>query len=373
MQKWYDRSWNPLYGCSAKFRGCENCRAIDNLRRQGRGTWPQVNRRVLGYALGGGMVYCVCSLGDFFSPGFSDRQRLAVLRKMWSSPDNIYVIQTRHSGEMANFMKEHSAAVPPSTWLGVSVEDQCSADSRLPDLKGIWPKTFVSVSPLLEEVELAPHLLEGIGWLTVGCETGEGRRPCDPRWVKKVVDSALGLSIPVWVEAVEEDGKVIEKEESLPAELRYRQTPFKRCSLAGRHFIGQASCYIEPVEPIFGESFKNAFVISAPLSVFHRFFSLVNPFAVAVKMLGVWIPAEGDGSYTPESELGRSVWKLFDICWGLKNAGMAERAAYLVLPDGLRVRFRLEFKAAGSLPSCAEDGLFREYVESLRKMTRGAD
>lgn len=90
---------------------------------------------------------------------------------------------------------------PPNVWIGVSVEDQERADSRIPALLDI-PATirFLSCEPLLGPVDLSEWLpngeadqdttayhnyinrADGIQWVIVGGESGKGFRPMDHEW-----------------------------------------------------------------------------------------------------------------------------------------------------------------------------------------------
>jgi protein gp37 len=93
----------------------------------------------------------------------------------------------------------------PNVWLGVSVEDQATADERIPLLLQVpAAKRFVSYEPALGPVDLRPwlpftdpvypHGLLGTGrpednltWVIVGGESGPGARPFDLTWARSVV------------------------------------------------------------------------------------------------------------------------------------------------------------------------------------------
>lgn len=76
---------------------------------------------------------------------------------------------------------------PANVHMGVSVEDQRSADNRLPWLMNVpSPVRFVSAEPLLEEINLNGWHAE---WLIVGGESGHDPdrvRPMSPLWVRKL-------------------------------------------------------------------------------------------------------------------------------------------------------------------------------------------
>lgn len=100
----------------------------------------------------------------------------------------------------------HGAPLP-NVWLGVSVENQATADERIPLLlqtpAGV---RFLSVEPLLGPVNLMgrgrylAHVGEhGIGWVIIGGESGPGARPCDLAWIRSVVAQCKAAGVPVFV------------------------------------------------------------------------------------------------------------------------------------------------------------------------------
>lgn len=94
----------------------------------------------------------------------------------------------------------------PNVWLGVSVEDQRTADERIPQLLATPAAVrFLSAEPLLGRVDLSHHFgvvdAEGepsgprckpdgspaIDWCIVGGESGPGARVCDVEWIRALV------------------------------------------------------------------------------------------------------------------------------------------------------------------------------------------
>lgn len=105
----------------------------------------------------------------------------------------------------------------PNVWLGVSVEDQATADERIPHLLATPAAVrFVSYEPALAAVDFDPmgtkcrweHMSRlavkdewpdvwtirrrpdtpGIDWLIFGGESGPGARPCDIAWARSARD-----------------------------------------------------------------------------------------------------------------------------------------------------------------------------------------
>jgi protein gp37 len=80
----------------------------------------------------------------------------------------------------------------PNVWMGASVEDQWTAQVRLPMLTQIPAVVrHVSVEPLLEEVDLT-EWLPVLDWLIIGGESGPMARGLFVEWVRRILaDAAL--------------------------------------------------------------------------------------------------------------------------------------------------------------------------------------
>ncbi|MEU7633859.1 DUF5131 family protein [Nocardia sp. NPDC049220] len=118
---------------------------------------------------------------------------------------------------------------PPNLWVGVSVENQTSADSRIPDLLAVPAAVrFLSCEPLLGPVSLAQNLfpdqcrdgygcrlteetdrrecacgactdrrlVSPIGWVIVGGESGPAARVMNPNWVRGLRDECIDARVP---------------------------------------------------------------------------------------------------------------------------------------------------------------------------------
>ncbi len=122
--------------------------------------------------------------------------------------------------------KGWTAAWPlPNVWLGVSIEDQASADERVPQLVDTPAAVqWVSYEPALGPVDFAPWLGElgdlgswtGFGerldWIVIGGESGPGARPFDLEWARSTIAAGKASGVPVFVKQLgavpfEGDGK----------------------------------------------------------------------------------------------------------------------------------------------------------------------
>lgn len=142
---------------------------------------------------------------------------------------------------------------PLNVWIGASVEDQPRV-SRIKDLLKIpAPIHFLSVEPLISEVQLGLNAVNyqrnvngrtkgdsAIDWVIVGGESGPKCRPCHIEWIYSVVDQCMKSGTPVFVKQLggnpTRDTNLIHEPMSLndekggnmeewPADLRIRQYP----------------------------------------------------------------------------------------------------------------------------------------------------
>jgi protein gp37 len=82
-------------------------------------------------------------------------------------------------------------------WLGISCEDQTTADERATILRQVPAAIrFISQEPQLDNIEWTPESLAGISWLVQGGESGPGSRPFYLKWARSTMDQckAAGVS-----------------------------------------------------------------------------------------------------------------------------------------------------------------------------------
>lgn len=114
----------------------------------------------------------------------------------------------------------------PNVWLGTSVENQATADERIPHLLRCPARVrFLSVEPILEAVNLRPqigphchcnpvseptpcdeyhetgqcsHTPSRISWVIVGGESGPGARPYALEWASDIIGPCRSAGVPVF-------------------------------------------------------------------------------------------------------------------------------------------------------------------------------
>ncbi len=106
--------------------------------------------------------------------------------------------------------------MPDNVWIGTSVENQETADERIPHLLKVPVAVrFLSMEPLLGPVDLSPWLIrEGqhekaewmlanygasqpLSWIIVGGESGPNARPMHPDWVRSIRDQCVASGTPL--------------------------------------------------------------------------------------------------------------------------------------------------------------------------------
>ena len=218
--EWTDETWNPTRGCSRVSAGCDNCYAIREARRMDHpgGSYGGLTRIRDGRPDWSGVVrfvpeqlqkplrwqkprrVFVDSMSDLFHESLPDDVLDRVFEIMARCPQHTFQILTKRPENMLRWLEAPSRlAWPPdewplpNVWLGVSVEDQATADERIPLLLEVpAAKRFVSYEPALGPVDLSrfmwPSRAFALDWIIVGGESGPRARPFALEWARAVRD-----------------------------------------------------------------------------------------------------------------------------------------------------------------------------------------
>ena len=226
--EWAEKSWNPVTGCTPVSAGCQNCYARRMASRlRGRYVYPADDpfkvtlhpdkldeplhwrkpRRVF-----------VCSMGDLFHDDVHRDNILDVWDVMARAPQHTFLVLTKRPERMQRLVAEWldhamTLCLIPHTWplpnvhLGVSIENQQTADERIPLLLQTPAAVrFVSAEPLLGPVDFndvpAVPTVEDfdkcvwrLGQIICGAETGPGARPMDLDWARSVRDQCAEAGV----------------------------------------------------------------------------------------------------------------------------------------------------------------------------------
>lgn len=243
--EWADDTFSPWWGCVKVSEACRNCYAENHANRFSPGTWgPSGRRRFFGERHWDGprrwdrkakregvrrRVFCasMCDVFEELPEGHPDRIAMADARsELWAligdTPNLDWLLLTKRPENIRSVMLSISGsnAIYPNMWLGTTVEDQTTADTRIPALLRSVPAAvhFVSCEPLLEAVDLSRYLTWGalcecnhnappderctpdaaehwircnlgthrVNWVIAGGESGHDARPSHPDWFRSL-------------------------------------------------------------------------------------------------------------------------------------------------------------------------------------------
>lgn len=248
MAKYYDRCWNPLFGCTGNFKGCDKCYAKSLMERRNR-EWDdfgsvKINKKQLYRRFDNTpQLISVCTQSDLFQGiGGADKWLVdVVLTKCNANRQNNYLFLTKFADNLLGYFdddallerlnKNHLEPFSLDNMIfGISI---CCIDDlhRIDKLKRTSniKHRFVAFEPLLED--LTGHIkaddLKGMEWVILGAQTGDGRAMCRQEWMKEIVAIANELGIPIFVNAVcASDGKVTTEFDEMDGALRRSDMPF---------------------------------------------------------------------------------------------------------------------------------------------------
>ena len=229
---WTDKTWNPVRGCSLVSPGCTNCYAMRQARRfSGPGQpYEGLTRMTEHGPLWTGKVRLVeseldaplrwrkpCrvfvnSMSDLFHEDVPFEFITQVWNTMYRASEHTFQVLTKRPERMLAFHRMFGEAnkmpLVHNVWLGVSVENQATADERIPILLQTPAAVrFLSAEPLLEPIDLATWFFSAMtdqgkcacDWVIVGGESGPGARPCNVEWIRSIVRQCRGAHVPVFV------------------------------------------------------------------------------------------------------------------------------------------------------------------------------
>ena len=260
--EWAHHTFNPWWGCTRESEACRNCYAATFANRlgysadgtKGLSLWgPTARRRFFEerhwmqafrwdrQAAAAGerhRVFCgsMCDVFENLAPDHPDRPALlAAQRRLFGlimeTPNLDWLLLTKRPqniGVMVPGAWLHEST-PPNLWLGTTVEDQRTANERIPALLWFPARVhFLSCEPLLGPLELSRFMQMGtrcecdqgldpserctpdadehwircnagtrrINWVIAGGESGGGARPIYPDWARSLRDQCADANVP---------------------------------------------------------------------------------------------------------------------------------------------------------------------------------
>ena len=258
--EWSDATWNPLIGCSILSSGCTNCYAMRDAWRiqhnpktkhydglthkvNGNPVWtgevrmvPEVLDRPLSWRRPRRVF--VNSMSDLFHEKVPDEWIDRIFAVMALAPQHRFQVLTKRADRLHEYMTSiqdgtnrlcgvgwRSALIEgmaqrmwyerhgedpsmwlavhlplPNVWIGVSAENQLTANERLPHLeKTPAAVRFLSAEPLLGDIDLNylhNDSIKWLDWVIVGGESGPKARPMHPQWARWLRDTCNEYGVP---------------------------------------------------------------------------------------------------------------------------------------------------------------------------------
>lgn len=250
--EWTDHTFNPWIGCLKVSQGCKNCYAETLMTRYGRDVWGPTARRERTKEANWRKplkwnkqmwVECAecafrwpfinpthhfcprCECEDLYATRqrvfcasladvFEDRPELVEWRHdlfrlieqtpaldwllLTKRPENVNQMVADYAGD-CEWIGWDGVVKRNNIWIGTSVEDQATAEERIPRLLDNSAHIhFLSVEPQIGPVDLS-QWLPGIDWVIVGGESGKGARPFNVNWVYSIMADCYEAGVPVFV------------------------------------------------------------------------------------------------------------------------------------------------------------------------------
>ncbi|MDD2750841.1 MAG: phage Gp37/Gp68 family protein [Acidithiobacillus sp.] len=242
---WTDATWNPVTGCAKVSQGCKHCYAEREWARL------SANPKAVKY-YGRTFTNVAChedvldqpvrwkkprmifvnSMSDLFHESVPDDFIDKVFAVMALAEQHIFQILTKRPERMLAYLNTPgredtigNTAIPairpdcfgvlewplPNTWLGVSAEDQETANARIPVLMNTPAAVrWVSAEPLLGPIDfedvpvgmngpLRPYAetkLPKLDWVVVGGESYPDARPMHPNWAVSIQQQCDEANVP---------------------------------------------------------------------------------------------------------------------------------------------------------------------------------
>lgn len=232
---WCDATWNPTTGCNRVSAGCAHCYAARE--------WLRLSAIPGSVYFGRSFFKVAChperldqparwrrprrifvdSMSDLFHVDVPDVFIARVFAAIAAAPHHTFLLLTKRPERMRDWIADYAQTVDSfghvfsltfegafsHLWLGVSAEDQATADARIPVLLQTRAALrWVSAEPLLgaialehwcgdlpEDADGAPYL-GGLDWVVAGGESGPRARRCYPAWVRSLREQCVTTGTP---------------------------------------------------------------------------------------------------------------------------------------------------------------------------------
>jgi len=221
--QWANYSWNPWTGCKRVSAGCDFC----YMHRIMQNNNPSIVRRATPsqfmkpYGIAGNQKIFTCSMSDFFIEE-ADEWRDDAWEIIKNTPQHTYLILTKRVGRIKHCLpKDWGINGYSNVILGTSIEDQSVINrmvilSKLKNADSHF-KLFISAEPLIGQIDFVQNskleeAFKKMDWIIAGGESGDAPvgtpgikycyRPCDLKWIKKIIVDCNQYKIPFFLKQV---------------------------------------------------------------------------------------------------------------------------------------------------------------------------
>lgn len=229
---WCDSTWNPVTGC---YHECEYCyaRSIAQRFSGGGDKWPHdkiitLDEKMYANDEEAAMAYpygfvptlyryrlneyqnkksrnvFVCSMADLFGNWIPDAWLDEIFHACDMAPQHNYLFLTKNVERYCEYgVPRYFETGSGSLWYGTSItkKDDIGRFDYLP----AFCNTFVSIEPILEDLELAKSniIFRQVDWFIIGAETGKRKDKVIPqrKWIEDIVNECRKHNKPVFIKS----------------------------------------------------------------------------------------------------------------------------------------------------------------------------
>lgn len=261
--EWTDATWNPVTGCSKVSQGCKHCYAKH-------GAWTRLSAMPNTVYFGREFEQVSChserldqpirwkrprrifvnSMSDLFHEDVPFEFITDVFVTMALADQHVFQVLTKRPARMLEYLKQAEIDIRdaikyeskaetmqwplPNVWVGISAEDQATADDRIPFLLQTPAAVrWISAEPLLGSIEIFSAITGelqhasgdefnpgSIDWVVVGGESGNSARPMSPDWVRSLRDQCKAAGVPFLFKQWGEWIPMLGQKEGLPVKQK---------------------------------------------------------------------------------------------------------------------------------------------------------
>lgn len=240
--KYWDKAWQLVDGCSPVSAGCDNCWSASMTHRfkQGLTNIGKFNGKIklredrLDLPLKTKKPTVWAIWNDLCHENVPDKFINSALAVMSHCRNHTFLLLTKRPCRLERFFKGVGLL---NVWCGTSIENQQTADERIPHLLQVPGKKFLSIEPMLGSIDLRRYLASALGenypyqpafaQIICGSESGHNKRPTNIEWVENLVEQCTIAKIPIFIKQLDINGKTSKDINDWPDKLRRRDLIWK--------------------------------------------------------------------------------------------------------------------------------------------------